>query len=151
MVTPALAKLLLEQYPSLSKHACKSGRVNKNETPHDKRGAGKRGGTSAHQDTSKNARGAQSLSTFGDHILGALLPHAAEHLTIELLVRRYPGQGFAGNTSWLSREEQTMRVRVSLPESGGAEAVLRAFSDAIGQLNKFLSLCQRQNAQEPLL
>lgn len=83
-------------------------------------------------------------STFGWFIVGALLPHAAEHLAIELLVQRYPGTSFAGNTSWLERSEKTMRVRVSVPSMGSPEPVGDALSDAIALLNELLRICQRQ-------
>ncbi len=109
VVTPELAEQLLELYPSLARHACKSGEGSLH-TP----------------------------STFGEQLRGALLPHAAEHLAIEYLVRAHPGEAFAGNTIWLSRKKQLMRVRLSLPKAGGAEQSLGAIAAAIEQLNELL-------------
>jgi len=73
-----------------------------------------------------------------------------EHLVIDLLVARYPGEIFAGNTRWLEREEQSMRVRISLPKKGGATPVLEAFSEALLQLNRLMAEKTRQNGQKPL-
>lgn len=106
--------LLLQQYPSLPQHACKSG----SSTQHE---------------------------TFGEHLAGALLPHVAEHVAIDILVAKYPGESFAGNTSWIAREDQTMRVRISLTKEEAFEyAVYRshgALSEAIMQINRLLSMC----------
>jgi len=77
--------------------------------------------------------------TFGDHLPGALLPHALEHLTIDLLVARHPGETFAGNTCWLEREEHIMRVRISLPKRVSSHAVEAALSEALLQFNEILS------------
>jgi len=77
-------------------------------------------------------------ATFGQHLPGALLPHALEHLTIELLVQTYPNETFAGTTRWLERSEQTMQVRVSVPSDGDGAATRRAFSKAIELLNGFV-------------
>ncbi|MDR1089135.1 MAG: hypothetical protein LBL23_07710 [Coriobacteriales bacterium] len=111
VVTPELANLLLEHYPSLAQHACKNA------------GSGAR------------AQAQDVPATFGDRLTGALLPHAAEHLAIELLVRAYPGQVFAGNTRWISREKQQMRVRISSPSQA-------ALLEAIEVLNGLLASCQ---------
>ncbi|MDR1358922.1 MAG: hypothetical protein LBJ48_06175 [Coriobacteriales bacterium] len=91
VVSPELAVLLLDHYPNLAEHACKNAQ----------------GGA--------RVQAQREPATFGDRIIGALLPHAVEHLAIELLVRAYPGQVFAGNTRWISRETQQMRVRISHP------------------------------------
>jgi hypothetical protein len=110
-VTPELAARLLERYPSLALHACKS-----------------RAGA----------------STFGERLTGALLPHALEHLTIELLVQAHPGCLFAGNTRWLEREERTMRVRIAAPQGISALNVIETFSEALLQLNEMLALSKGQ-------
>jgi len=107
VVSPELAGRLLERYPSLALHACKT-------------------------------------SSFGDRLVGALLPHALEHLAIDLLVAKHPGEVFAGNTRWLRREEQTMRIRISLPKEGGSAPVERAFSEALLQLNGLMADIPRQ-------
>lgn len=113
-VNPSLMELLLQQYPTLPQHACKSGTSTKQES-------------------------------FGDHIAGALLPHVVEHICIDILVTECPGQAFAGNTSWIARKDQMMRVRVSLPKGEDHEsAVYRvhgALSEAIEQINRLLAMC----------
>jgi len=76
---------------------------------------------------------------FGDRLAGALLPHALEHLAIDLLVAAHPGQVFAGNTCWLEDKENTMRVRISLPEGGSALPVHEALSEALQLLNTLLA------------
>jgi len=78
-------------------------------------------------------------ATFGEHLPGALLPHALEHLAIDLLVARFPDETFAGNTCWLEREEQTMRVHISLPKEGGPAPISQALSEAMVLLNEMLS------------
>jgi len=85
--------------------------------------------------------------TFGEHLPGALLPHALEHLAIDLLVERSPGESFAGNTCWFEREEQIMRVRISLPKDGSSTLVYEALSDALIQLNGILGNNSRQTGQ----
>lgn len=72
--------------------------------------------------------------------MGALLPHAVEHLAIELMVRQFPGQAFAGNTVWVNQTDQIMRVRLSLPRGGQEEAAAGALQEAIRQLNQLLAL-----------
>ena len=86
-------------------------------------------------------------SLFKNHLPGALLPHTMEHLAIDLLVASYPGEVFAGNTQWLSREEQTMRIRISLAKDGNSAPVLAAFSEALLQLNGLIAEKTRQNGQ----
>ena len=106
-VSPEAAECLLERYPTLASHVCKT-------------------------------------KLFGDHLPGALLPHALEHLTIDLLVAARPGEIFAGNTHWLERKEQTMRVHISLPKEGGFTLVNEALSEALLQLNEILAENSRQ-------
>lgn len=77
--------------------------------------------------------------SFGEHLPGALLPHALEHLVIDLLVKAYPNETFAGNTRWIQRSAQTMRVRLSLPANGDASAVETAFSQALVLLNGLIT------------
>ena len=76
--------------------------------------------------------------------MGALLPHALEHLAIDLLVEGHPGETFAGNTRWIERDERIMRVRISLPADGSTAPVHEALSNALLQLNKLLATSQRQ-------
>ncbi|MCL2807249.1 MAG: hypothetical protein FWD27_03670 [Coriobacteriia bacterium] len=83
-------------------------------------------------------------SLFGERLVGALLPHALEHLVIDLLVAQFPGETFAGNTRWLDKSEQAMRVRISAPKSGNSSLVHEAFSSAILQLNGLLEASSRQ-------
>ncbi|MCL2529642.1 MAG: hypothetical protein FWE41_04850 [Coriobacteriia bacterium] len=90
--------------------------------------------------TCKNTR-------FGDCLPGALLPHTLEHLIIDLLVERHPGEVFAGNTQWITREEQTMRIRISLPQGGDPAPVVAAFSEALLQLNGIIAERARQNGK----
>lgn len=120
VVNPSLAVVLLERYPSLALHACKSGKRSQR----------------ALQNQKENTYHA---GTFGEYLVGALLPHAVEHLAIELLVTRFSGESFAGNTSWVSRAKKSMKVRVSVPQEGTAEDALEALSDAIVQLNELLA------------
>ena len=124
-VSAELAERLLERYPSLALHACKSA-----------------GCTAPHASSAK-----PGPRLFGDHLPGALLPHALEHLAIDLLVAAYPGEAFAGNTCWLMREEQTMRVRISLPKTGDSAPVNAALSEALLQLNGLMAEKPRQIGQ----
>ena len=82
-----------------------------------------------------------SRSTFGECIEGALLPHAIEHLTIELLVQAHPGEVFAGNTRWVSREEQAMCVRIMRSKRVDDEEIMSTLSRAMRHLNGLLALC----------
>jgi hypothetical protein len=79
-------------------------------------------------------------TTFGERLCGALLPHAAEHLAIELLVSAYPGQVFSGATKQLDHDKGLMRVRVSLPDAPDAEgAAHKALTEAVTELNALLN------------
>lgn len=106
-VDSALASQLIQRYPTLPLHACKS----------------------------KTA----TTSTFGDHLLGALLPHACEHIAIEHMVQAAPGQTFAGNTRWISKSNQTMRVRLSCAKEETGIEPEDAISEAIALLNRLLA------------
>jgi hypothetical protein len=108
VATPLLANALLQAYPNLAKHACKSG----------------------------------ACGLFGKNIKGALLPHLVEHLAIELLVQADTHRGggaagriYAGNTTWLSRNSGTMRVRISYYD---ANATLDALNQAVAHINGLL-------------
>ncbi len=138
-VTPELAAQLLKHYPSLALHTCKSTRRTAAAKPRKEITTQVTG-----SDTSDTS------DTFGDHLVGALLPHALEHLTIELLVQAYPGEVFAGATRWLERSAGTMRVRVSLPTEGGASRIFEAFSEALRQLNRLIALSERYERQKPV-
>jgi len=130
--TPEVAERLLLKHPSLALHACKSSLPIPHQAfiPED-----------SHVDPATfgllpNAQEDKGL--FGEHLPGALLPHALEHLAIDLLVVRFPDETFAGNTCWLEREEQIMRVRISLPKEAGPAPVSQALLDAAALLNEML-------------
>jgi len=132
IVTPELAQQLLSKYPSLARHACKSAR-----SPQDKKAAGE-------NESQAPATPAKAPVTFGDRLVGALLPHAVEHMTLELLTQAHPGEVFAGATTWVSRKGQCMRVRISRGKTVASEVVLDTLSEATEQLNVFLVSEQRQ-------
>ena len=74
------------------------------------------------------------FGVFGDCIVGALLPHAIEHLAIDLLAERFSGhdpQTFAGNTTWLDRDADLMRVRVGCTGTDPSQYVEEAASALI--------------------
>ena len=81
---------------------------------------------------------------FGDRIVGATLPHAVEHLAIDLLVEHFSkapiptltetfSPTFAGVTTWLDREKGCMRVRVGCASSKPYERVVCASSEPCEQ------------------
>ena len=133
-VSADVAEKLLAQRPSLAEHTCKSA--------------------ASTRDSATSTREGPQL--FKDHLPGALLPHALEHLAIDLLVSALPGETFAGNTHWLEREDCTMqdtmqdtmqgamRVHISLPKGGNATLVYKALSEALLLLNELLQESQRQ-------
>lgn len=151
-VTPEIAEQLLKWYPSLALHACKSGGGTAKS---------KSTGNAKSKDTCKVKSKAkepcvnelnnkvsdkkEERSTFGSHIVGALLPHAAEHLAIEIMINSHPGESFAGNTCWLVREEQHMRVRISLGQTGTSSEACDALSQAIELLNGLVSPIPKTN------
>jgi len=137
-VTQEVAEQLLQHHPSLACHACKSSIT----PPHQPLDSGFPQVDPATFGLQPNAQ--ENRGVFGKHLPGALLPHALEHLAIDLLVETFPGETFAGNTCWLEREEQTMRVRISLPKEGSPTPVFQAFSGALVLLNGFLSNDSRQ-------
>jgi hypothetical protein len=59
----------------------------------------------------------RGLRRFGETLAGSTLPHAVEHLVIDLLVEACPGHVFAGTTTWDDREQGIMQVRVGLAKS----------------------------------
>jgi AmiR/NasT family two-component response regulator len=103
-VSAGVARQLLERYPTLAEHACKSN---------------------------GNRR-------FGEVLQGALLPHAVEHLAIDLLVRDAKAAGrqqaFAGNTSWANDEHGAMLVRVSYSDPAATQAAIKTAVDTINNL-----------------
>jgi hypothetical protein len=77
---------------------------------------------------------------FGERIVGALLPHAVEHVAIDLLVRRFPGAGaISGNSVRLNNTE--MQVRISRCSSVAPQAVARALRDAVQMVNDLRAPC----------
>ena len=85
---------------------------------------------------------------FGDCILGALLPHAVEHIAIDLLVERFAdpdshtSQTFAGATTWLERDAARMRVRVGCTSDNPVlyfTATETALIDAVHLINRLLT------------
>jgi hypothetical protein len=77
---------------------------------------------------------------FGDVIDGALLPHVAEHLAIDILVRGSRRAGaatlFSGNSSWYDEERTIMIVSVSSREPQVAQGALEAAVGVINGLEK---------------
>jgi hypothetical protein len=68
---------------------------------------------------------------FGQRIAGALLPHAVEHITIDLLARRFPKAGaIAGNSVRINNSD--MRVKIShgknalIPPAAAKSALMEA-------------------------
>jgi hypothetical protein len=54
------------------------------------------------------------VERFGERIVGALIPHAVEHVAIDLLVERFAGTGpVSGATRWLDRSLVLAEVCVS--------------------------------------
>ncbi|MDR2672600.1 MAG: hypothetical protein LBC35_04830 [Coriobacteriales bacterium] len=140
-VSSGLAARLLGHYPALADHACKSGNTASGHVArHPDNQTAKHpnvqtaGHPSGHVARHPNGRPEER---FGSRITGALLPHAVEHLAIELLVQANPGQVFAGNTTWLSRRRQVMRVRVS--RQSGSDT-LTAIKQAVEQINRLVAL-----------
>ena len=90
--------------------------------------------------------------SFGDRIVGALLPHVVEHLSIDILVKRFAGTEspvfagaqspiFAGATRWLDRDNSLMQVRVgctSHEPSFYFDATEAALIEAVHLMNTLL-------------
>ena len=81
---------------------------------------------------------------FGDCISGALLPHAVEHLAIDLLAERFSASDahtFAGATTWIDRDSARMRVRVGCTDSTPSEyfsVTEAALTEAVRLMNQLL-------------
>lgn len=80
---------------------------------------------------------------FKDRLVGALLPHVVEHVAIDLLVELTDAtQTFAGATTWLDRETNTMCVRVGCTSDEPSlyfGATEKALEQAVHLLNRLLS------------
>jgi hypothetical protein len=57
---------------------------------------------------------------FGARIVGALLPHAVEHVAIEILLASQGAIPAAGYTCWANREEGVMRVCLRCAKPAGS-------------------------------
>jgi len=81
---------------------------------------------------------------FGDSIVGALLPHAVEHIAIDLLVELFSHPTplmFAGATTWLDHDAARMRVRVGCTNDSPPKyfaATEAALIEAVHLINRLL-------------
>jgi hypothetical protein len=76
-------------------------------------------------------------TTFGERIVGALLPHVLEHVTIDLLAQRHPGVGaIAGNSVRLNNT--SMLVRISRSDDIAPDDIKAALMDAARLVNAVL-------------
>lgn len=84
-VDEKLAEAILARRPTLAQHVCKQ----------------------------------RGFGFFGDKLVGTTLPHLVEHVAIDLLVADERQQGIglsrprAGATTWIDREQGTMKARLS--------------------------------------
>jgi len=83
---------------------------------------------------------------FGERLVGALLPHALEHLAIDLLVERFSltpsSQAFAGATTWLDRTHGCMCVRIGCTSDDPAayfQATEATLQEAVHLMNQLLA------------
>jgi hypothetical protein len=104
-VTPALAEVLLQQYPNLAKHSCKSG------------------------DTGKF--GDKIVGALLPHLIEHL---AIELLVRGDILAGIGGRVYAGNTTWISHSEQIMRVRVSYYDANTTEDAIKVAVEQLNLL-----------------
>jgi len=89
------------------------------------------------------------MGVFGDCIVGALLPHAVEHLAIDLLAERFSSpdsQTFAGATTWLDRDAARMCVRVGCTGADASQYVEAAASALVEATHLMNQLLTKDNA-----
>jgi hypothetical protein len=55
----------------------------------------------------------RGIGRFADKLVGTTLPHLVEHVAIDLLAEADPSHPWAGATTWLSRSQGRMTVRLS--------------------------------------
>ncbi len=81
------------------------------------------------------------VGVFRDKMRESSLPHLAEHVAIDLLVKTYSaeGVGFAGNTVWLDKSRNLMRIRVSYQDAKVTKAALLAAVNLINQVSSEVS------------
>jgi hypothetical protein len=80
----------------------------------------------------------QGFGFFGDKLLGTTLPHLVEHLAIDFLVEderlrgNRPPRPYAGMTTWLSREQGLMKIRLSHGGDGTVDTGSTGIAETAG-------------------